>query len=178
MICWRRSAGVGGSVATNRDVGELNDCFDQSGTFQRPLSGLAPKASGLINQTGFGEVTRQKFRLVLSDLRELVFEGFSDASMQSAPRLTQKRTVGRILNKRMFEQIGRVRRNALSEQQTGFDQRSSARFSSCSGLPATAANKRMGELPSDRCTRSVPPPWQDRAGQAAPSMKHVDLQEL
>jgi hypothetical protein len=55
-------------------------------------------------------MTREQFRLDLSDLRELVFERFSNVSMQSAPWLTQQCTVGRILR--------RVRRNALPQQQT------------------------------------------------------------
>ena len=85
---------------------------------QRPLSRLAPQARGLLDQPGLGAVTRQQFRLALGDLGELAFEGFGDAGVKRASRLAQQRAIGRVLHQRVLEQIGRMRRRALPEQQT------------------------------------------------------------
>ena len=85
-------------------------------------------------------MTRQQFRLVLGYLGELAFESFGDASVKRASRLAQQRAVGRILHQRVLEQISRVRRYALPEQQTCLNERSSADWSSASGLRATAAS--------------------------------------
>ena len=63
-------------------------------------------------------MTRQNLRLVLGDFGELAFKGFGDASVQRASRLAQERAIGGILHQGVLEQIGRVRRHALPEQQT------------------------------------------------------------
>ena len=47
-------------------------CRTRHGTLPR----LAPKARSLFNQPGFGVVTRQNLRLVLSDVSETRFRGF------------------------------------------------------------------------------------------------------
>ena len=91
----------------------------KSRALQRPLSGFAPKARGLFDQPSFGAVTRQNLRLVLSNVREVPFESFGNASVQRTSRLAQKSAVGRILNEGVFKQIARVRRHALPEQETG-----------------------------------------------------------
>src|SRR4029077_890161 len=96
---------------------KLSDCFNQSGALQRPLSGFAPKACGLFDQPGFGAVARQNLRLVLSDVREVLFESFGNASVQRTSRLAQKGAVGGILHQRVFEQIRCVRWHSLAEQQ-------------------------------------------------------------
>ena len=85
---------------------------------QRPLSGFAPKARCLLDQAGLGAVTRQQLRLALGNLGELAFKNFGDASVKRASRLAQQRAVGRVLHQRVLEQISRVRRHALPEQQT------------------------------------------------------------
>ena len=79
---------------------------------------LCPKTRGLLDQPSLGAVTRQQFRLVLSDLGEVAFEGLGNAGVQRASRLAQKRAVGRILHQSMFEKIACVRRHALPKQQT------------------------------------------------------------
>ena len=93
--------------------------FDQRRALQRPLSRFAPQVRGLLDQPGLGAVTRQQLRLVLGDLRELAFKGFGDTGVKRASRLAQQRAIGRVLHQRMLEQIGRMRRHALPEQQTG-----------------------------------------------------------
>ena len=42
-----------------------------------------------------------------------------DTGVQRAPRLAQQRAIGGVLHECMLEQISRVRRHALPEQQTG-----------------------------------------------------------
>ena len=95
-----------------------SDGFDQRRALQRPLSRLAPQARGLLDQAGLGAVTRQQFRLVLGNLSELAFKCFGDAGVQRASRLAQQRAVGRVLHQGVLEQVGRMRRHALPEQQT------------------------------------------------------------
>ena len=84
---------------------------------QRPLSRLAPQARSLLDQAGLGAVMRQELRLALGDLGELAFEGFGDTGVKRASRLAQQRAIGRVLHQRMLEQIARMRRHALPEQQ-------------------------------------------------------------
>ena len=68
---------------------ELLHGFDQRRALQRPLSRFAPQAYGLLDQSGFGAVTRKQFRLALGDLRELAFKRLGDASVKRASRLAQ-----------------------------------------------------------------------------------------
>src|ERR1700675_2970318 len=65
---------------------------------------------------------REHFRLALGDLRKLPFERVCDTRVEYASRLAQQGAIGRVLHQGMLEQIGRVRRHALAEQQTGPDQ--------------------------------------------------------
>ena len=64
-------------------------------------------------------MARQQFRLTLADFRELALDRFGDASVKRAPGLAQQRAIGRVLHQRVLSQIGRMRRRALPEQQTG-----------------------------------------------------------
>ena len=98
---------------------ELSNRFEQRGGLQRPLSGSAPKARGLFDQPGFGPVTREYLRSVLSNVREVPFESFRDASVQRTSRFAQKGAVGRILNQRVLKEITRMRRYTLREQYPG-----------------------------------------------------------
>ena len=67
-------------------------------------------------------MTRQKLRLVLGNLRELVFKNFGDASMKRPAWLAQQRAVSSVLHQRVLEQVGRMRRHALPEQQASRNQ--------------------------------------------------------
>ena len=62
-------------------------------------------------------MTRQQFGLVLSNVSELAFKSFGNASVKRASRLAQERAVGSILHQSVLEQISRVRRHTLPEQQ-------------------------------------------------------------
>jgi hypothetical protein len=80
-----------GRAGWGRDLGKrackLLCGFNQRRARKRPLFGFAPEARSLLNQPGFGTVTRQQFRVVLRNLAELAFESFCDAAMQGASRL-------------------------------------------------------------------------------------------
>ena len=64
-------------------------------------------------------MARQEFRLAFRHLWKRVFNNFSDALVQRAAGLTQQRAMGRVPHQGMLEQVARMRRHALSEQQTG-----------------------------------------------------------
>ncbi len=91
----------------------FHHCRTRHGTLPR----LAPKARSLLGQPGICAVARQNLRLVLSDVREVPFEGFGNASVQRTSRLAQKGAVGRILDQRVLKEITRMRRYALTKQQ-------------------------------------------------------------
>ena len=79
--------------------------------FKRPLSRFAPQSRSLLDQTCLGAVTRQQLWLVLGNLGELAFKGFSNACVKRASRLAKQRAIGCILHKCMLEQVGRLRRH-------------------------------------------------------------------
>ena len=64
----------------------------------------------------------EHFRLAFGDFGELAFEGFGDAGVKCSSRLAQQRVLGHILHQGVLEEIARMRRHALSEQQTGDDE--------------------------------------------------------
>ena len=129
---------------------ELLYGFDQRRALQRPLSRFAPQARGLLDQPGLGAVTRQQLRLALGDLGELAFEGFGDASVKRASRLAQQRAIGRVLHQGMLEQIGRMRRHALPEQQTSRNETVERRSQLRLRLAHHRSQQGMRELPPDR----------------------------
>ena len=133
-------------------AGELLCGFDQRRALQRPLSRLAPKARGFLDQPGLGAVTRQQFRLTLGDLSELAFQGFGDASVQRAPRLTQQRAVGRVLHQGVLEQVGRMWRHALPEQQTSRNETVKRRINIGFWLAHHRSKQGMRKLAPDCCT--------------------------
>jgi hypothetical protein len=63
-------------------------------------------------------VSRQDLGPALCNFNELAFKGFGDTAVKRAPLLAQERAIGRILHKGMLEQVARMRRHALPEQQT------------------------------------------------------------
>ena len=80
--------------------------------------------------------------------------------VQRPPWLAQQRAIGRILNKRVLEQISRMRRRRLGEKQTSTERAGQApRPAPSRSGRATAARRRMGKLPPDAPRRSAPPPW-------------------
>ena len=124
-----------------KSTSELRCSFDQRRALQRSLSRFAPQARGLIDQPSLGAMMRQQLRLALGDLGELAFKGFGDTGVKRASWLAQQRAIGRVLHQGMLEQVGRMRRHALPEQQAGLMRRSSADPSSASGLRTTKASR-------------------------------------
>ena len=118
-----------------------------------------------------------QFRLVLGNVGELAFESFGDAGVKRASRLAQQRAIGRVLHQRVLEQIRRVWRHTLPEQQTCLNEpverRSRVPPPPC-GPPQLAEHERtLAQSP----LRSVPPPWPRRADRAAPSARRAGLRE-
>ena len=70
----------------------------------------------------------EQFRLVFGNDGELGFEGFGDTGVKCASRIAQEGAVGRVLHQRVLEQIFRMRRLALPEQQTGLQKTINFRF--------------------------------------------------
>jgi hypothetical protein len=58
----------------------------------------------------------------LGNLGEFTFHGFGDAGVKRAPRLAQQSAIGRVLYQCVLEQIGRLRRETLAEEQTSRDE--------------------------------------------------------
>ena len=95
-------------------------------------------------------MTRQNLRLALGDLGELAFKGFGDPSVKRAPRLPQQRAIGGVLHQGMLEQIARLRRHALSEQQTGLNETVERRRQLRLGLERHRSQQSMREFTADR----------------------------
>ena len=129
---------------------ELGRGLDQRRTRQRPLSRFAPQARGLFDQASLGAVTRQQLRLALGNLGELAFEGFGDTGVKCASRLAQQRAIGRVLHQGMLEQVGRMRRHTLPEQQTSRNETVQRRSEFRPGFAYHRSQEGMRELPPDR----------------------------
>src|SRR6516162_10115584 len=109
---------------------------------------------------------RQKFGLVLRYLCKLRLKCMCDARVKRASRFTQKRAVSRVLHHGVVEQIRRIWRNALSEQQTRGDETMQRRIEFHLWLANYRNKQRMRELPPDgrpnlrylfRCAEPVKP---------------------
>jgi hypothetical protein len=66
---------------------ELSSRLDQRGARQRPLSRFAPQPYSFLDQPSVGVVTREQFRLVLSNLGKVFLKSIGDASMKRTSRL-------------------------------------------------------------------------------------------
>jgi hypothetical protein len=95
-------------------------------------------------------VTRQQIGLLLGDLRELTFEGFGDSCMKRASRPAQQQAISRVLYQCMFEQVSRVRRHALPEQQTSLNETVESRPQHRLRLARHRSQQGMRELASNR----------------------------
>jgi hypothetical protein len=60
--------------------------------------------------------------LVLSNLRELNFQRFGYASVESSAGFAQQGAVRRVLHQRVLEQVAGMGRHALPEDQASLDQ--------------------------------------------------------
>jgi hypothetical protein len=71
---------------------------------------------------------REQLRLAFNDFRKLVFKHFGDTVVEGAARFAQQRAIGRVLHQSMLEQISRMWRDALPEQQAGLNKPVQRRF--------------------------------------------------
>ena len=67
-------------------------------------------ARSLLDQTSLGAAAGQKLRLTLGYVGKLAFQNFRDAGVQRRARLA--RPIGRVLNQRALEEIGRLQRRS------------------------------------------------------------------
>src|SRR6516164_3618006 len=94
---------------------ERADRLDERQAFAGSVGEEQPEMKRLFELSGAAVVMRQKFRLVLGDLRELALKGFGDTGVKCATRLAQQSAIGRVLHQRMLEEIDRMRGHALAE---------------------------------------------------------------
>jgi hypothetical protein len=92
---------------------ELLDGLDQRRSLQGSPPCLAPQGGGLFNLARFGAMTRQQLRPELDYISKLSFQRLGNTGMEDASWLSQQRSVGCILDKRMLEEVSGVRRHAL-----------------------------------------------------------------
>ena len=110
--------GVGGKVAIWSSA--RVSCVTASTRAERAndrCPALPHRPCGFFDQSGFAAVSCKKFGLAFSNLGELAFESFGDARMQCASRIAKQRAIGSVLHQCVLEQISRVRRHSLPEQQ-------------------------------------------------------------
>ena len=68
---------------------QVGNGFRQGNEAERPLSGFAPQARGLLDKPCLSAVPRQKFGVTLDNISELALKSFGDASVKRASRLAQ-----------------------------------------------------------------------------------------
>ena len=74
-----------------------------------------------VGHTGLTIMVGDYFGLRLDRRRKVFRQHISNAAMQLLSLVTQQAFVGHVTHERVFEQISRVRRQALPKQQTGSD---------------------------------------------------------
>jgi len=92
---------------------------------------------------------RQDLRLAFGSLGELAFKGFGDAGVKRASRLAQQRAIGSVLHQCMLEQVARLRRHALPEQQACLNETVERRSQLRLGLPRHRCQQCVGKLAAD-----------------------------
>ena len=126
------------------------------------MSRFAPQPRGLLDLPGLGAVTREEFRLVLGDLFEFALEGLSDAGVKRTSWLAQQRAICNVLHQGMVEQVGRLRRRTLPEQQTGRNEtveyRSELRLRLVSPPQPAGRAKTPAQSPLPICATSLAAP--------------------
>src|SRR3954469_15285289 len=106
---------------------------------------------------------RQEFRLTRNPLGEAPLHDFSDARMQLLPITAQKRAVGGILNQSVLEEVSRMWRRALSEQQAGCNETVQRRCQFHLPLAYQRSQQRIRKLTPNRG-----PDLRDLLGRAKP----------
>ena len=85
-------------------------------------AGHEPILKRLLGLQGFGVVLRQALRLSRRQFRKPFLEGLRDLPVIAAPPALQERRISGILNERVFEDVGFVRRGSLPVQNPRLNQ--------------------------------------------------------
>ena len=89
------------------------------------IARLAPIFDRRVGEARLSEVMRERFRLRLRALGELIAQGFRRAPVQRLAAALEQILVGRVLDQRVLEAVFGVRRQALDKRMSA-----SASFSS------------------------------------------------
>src|SRR5271166_1362345 len=100
----------------------MPDSFTVARPTNCSLSRRAPVLYRPLVQSSFRAMPCQKLWLNLNYFWEFFFQGGGNSPVELLPRAAQQRPIGRVLYKCVLEQIARMRRRSLPEQQTGFDE--------------------------------------------------------
>jgi hypothetical protein len=100
--------------------------------------GAQPVTSGFFDLSGFREMPRQLLGAVFCNLRELPVKSFRDLRVQLLAGSC-------VLHQSVLEQVCRVRRRPLPEQQAGLNEALDAAPNSASGLRTSAASRAWEE---------------------------------
>src|SRR4029077_17160245 len=98
---------------------KVTGCLGMGGSGDAPRTGAAPELDRLIDQAGLREMMRQDLRLVVDDLRELVFKDLADTRVQLLTLTAQHRAVSGVLHQRVLEHERGVERRAAGEDEAG-----------------------------------------------------------
>src|SRR6516164_6374960 len=93
--------------------------LDVRRTTHRLLACYTPVLTGLFRPAGLVAMLGKPFRLCGDDLREFRLNRRCNVRMELLSLMAQKAAICCVSDKRMIEQISRVRRHAPPEQQTG-----------------------------------------------------------
>ena len=101
-------------------LAEMGDRLLEGRAAQSLLARLAPPFDREIVEAGLGEMVRDGFGLGSSAFG-LVPEDFARSAVERLAAALEKALVGRVLNQRVLEAIGRLRTGALDEQEVRVD---------------------------------------------------------
>src|SRR5215813_7403055 len=95
--------------------------LDVSGASGSTVASTLEVCACRVGHTGLTIVVGDHFGLRLDRRRKVFGQHVGNAAMELLALVTQEASVGYVTHERVFEQISRVRRQALPKQQTGSD---------------------------------------------------------
>jgi hypothetical protein len=96
--------------------------LDVSGASGSAVASALEVRACSVGDTGLTIVVGDHFGLRLDRRLKVFDQHVSNAAMKLLAQVTQQASIGHVTHERVFEQISRVRRQALPKQQTGFDE--------------------------------------------------------
>src|SRR3954468_12692070 len=120
-----------------------------------PRGGVPPRpqpiADRLLVLPSLAVMIGERFRLGLDQIREFLFQGARDGTVQlSAPRLEQTR-IGSIPDEGVLERVDSPRRLAAAEQQLRMNELAQRLVQLVTFMGSNGAEEFEGEFPSDGC---------------------------